>query len=212
VARRPKKTLTASSADVEEVGVEEVGVEERRKVCSGMLRCGEQAVSAATPVVLLPIVDLRELVEQKDALALRLADRLHDPDRVGVVLELFDEEAVVGGQHVCVWEEVVLARLLMPILLLELTLHAAQILVHRVLASQLPVVAVVVDSLVLLEVHRVHVVTDPPHVDPRHVPVGVRLGLAPAARSEDVVDGVAEGGTEPHRPLQPFPFAVHRWL
>ena len=52
--------------------------------------------------------------ERPEALALRLADRLHDPDgvrRVGLVL--LDEEPIVRGQRVRAGEEVVRRRLLL---------------------------------------------------------------------------------------------------
>ena len=75
-------------------------------------RLGLVGAAGLPRCILLPVVDLRELVEEEDALALSGAGRLHDPDGAGrVVLELLDEEAVVGRQHVRAREEVVLGRL-----------------------------------------------------------------------------------------------------
>ena len=55
--------------------------------------------------VILPLADLRQLVEQEDTAALRLADRLHDPDTANLA-ELFYEEAVVAWQVERRWEKV----------------------------------------------------------------------------------------------------------
>lgn len=99
---------------------------------------------------------------------------------------------IVGsGRRLC-------ARLVMPLLAHELPLHATEVAVHRILSRQLVVVAKVVDALVLVEVHCIHVVADPTDVDPCDIPVSVGLGLAPAAGSKDVVDGITKGGAEPN--------------
>ena len=99
---------------------------------------------------------------------------------------------IVGsGRRLC-------ARLVMPLLAHELPLHATEVAVHRILPRQLVVVAKVVDALVLVEVHCIHVVADPTDVDPCDIPVSVGLGLAPAAGSKDVVDGITKGGAEPN--------------
>ena len=49
--------------------------------------------------------DLRELVDQKDALSLSFATRFHDPGAGGAFPELH-EQVVVGGQHVGDGDEV----------------------------------------------------------------------------------------------------------
>ena len=49
-------------------------------------------------MVLLPLANLAELVEQENAAPLRLPDGLHDPHRPGGALELFDEHAVLGRE------------------------------------------------------------------------------------------------------------------
>lgn len=50
------------------------------------------------PVVLLPVTDLAQLVEQKNAPALGPANGLHYPDGAGGTLELLDEHSVLGRQ------------------------------------------------------------------------------------------------------------------
>lgn len=47
-----------------------------------------------------PLFDLRELVDQKDALSLGFAARFHDPGAGGALPELLHEQVVVGGQHI----------------------------------------------------------------------------------------------------------------
>lgn len=47
-----------------------------------------------------PLFDLRELVDQKDALSLGFATRFHDPGAGGAFPELLHEQVVVRGQHV----------------------------------------------------------------------------------------------------------------
>ena len=53
-----------------------------------------------------PLFDLRELVDQKDALSLGFATRFHDPGAGGAFPELLHEQVVVGGQHVGDGDEV----------------------------------------------------------------------------------------------------------
>jgi hypothetical protein len=58
-----------------------------------------------------PLLDLRQLVDEEDALALRARRGLHDPHGVGVAPELLHEQRVVGGQQVGHRHEVQTARL-----------------------------------------------------------------------------------------------------
>jgi len=50
------------------------------------------------PMVLFPVADLAQLVEQKNAPALGPADGLHYPDGAGGALELLDEHPILGRQ------------------------------------------------------------------------------------------------------------------
>jgi hypothetical protein len=50
---------------------------------------------------LFPSTDLTELVEQKDTSTLCSSNRFHDPHSIRPTLKLFDEQAVVLWQTVC---------------------------------------------------------------------------------------------------------------
>ena len=49
-----------------------------------------------------------------------------------------------------------------------------------------------------IQVYSHEMFTDPTSIDPRHVPIRLRVGLLPSARAEDVVDGGVEGAAEMH--------------
>ena len=57
-------------------------------------------------IVVFSLLDLRDFVEQKYPLALRLADGLHDPDGFWVPLVFFVENGVFSWEVVGDWEEV----------------------------------------------------------------------------------------------------------
>eukprot|EP00981_Chlorochromonas_danica_P015428 scaffold12089_cov176-Ochromonas_danica.AAC.6 len=90
-----------------------------------------------------PLLDLRQLVDDEDALALGARGGLHDPDRVGTAPELLHEERVVRGQQVSHGHEVCgkdglrVSRQLLHV--------ALDVLHHEILAGQLEVVGEVVD-------------------------------------------------------------------
>jgi hypothetical protein len=56
--------------------------------------------------VAFPVADLTDFVEYEDAFALALADGLHDPEGVRVLVVLVFEDGVVVGEVVGDWEEV----------------------------------------------------------------------------------------------------------
>ena len=62
-------------------------------------------------MILLPLADLRELVEEENPLPLRFAHGLHDPRLPRRALELFEEETVLTRKHEGRREEVEVAGL-----------------------------------------------------------------------------------------------------
>lgn len=69
---------------------------------------------------------------------------LHDPRRMGVAFELFNEERIVIGQNVCRRQEI---RSLVTLLSAQL-LEALNVLHHEVLPCQLHVIGKVIDQLI----------------------------------------------------------------
>jgi hypothetical protein len=55
----------------------------------------------ATAAHLFPSTDLTELVEQEDTSTLGSTNRFHDPHSIWPALKLFDEQAVIFWQTVC---------------------------------------------------------------------------------------------------------------
>mmetsp|Transcript_25006 Transcript_25006/g.63425 ORF Transcript_25006/g.63425 Transcript_25006/m.63425 type:complete len:211 (-) Transcript_25006:8-640(-) len=121
-----------------------------------------------------PPLDLRQLVDDEDALALRFGGGFHYPHLSGVLAELLHKQRVVGGQQECGGQEVKvdalvgqlrcdeaggcaldparLARELgLGVQLLHLLAVPLDVLHHQVLASQLVVVGEVVDQLVVAQ-------------------------------------------------------------
>lgn len=133
---------------------------------SSPTRCGstaarrERAASAPTPTTAparrggdsagAPERDLAELVGEEDALALRAAAWLHDPRGARVLFELFDEEAVVGGEGEGRGDEVELARLGPLVGALQLLAHPLHVLHEQILSRELVVVREVTHALVVL--------------------------------------------------------------
>lgn len=122
------------------------------------------------PEVIFPLLHLLELVQKEDTFALRLANRLHYPDAT-LLFEFFHEERVVTGQIVSGWEEIVGGCLLHVAVLLKLLLFALKVLYHQIFPSQLKVVPVVINSLVVLKVGMIQNIVDNFAVDPKDVPV-----------------------------------------
>ena len=60
----------------------------------------QSSTAYARPFVFGPFLDLRDLVDEEDALALSLGSRLHDPCAVRILLEVFGEHIVVGRHHI----------------------------------------------------------------------------------------------------------------
>eukprot|EP00955_Chlamydomonas_euryale_P035281 350065-Chlamydomonas_euryale.AAC.2 len=125
------------------------------------LLCHPQINSTRARTASLTTPHLAELVEQEDAAPLRLPDGLHDPGPAAE-LELLHEHAVLARHDKRLREEVVLRGLGRPVLALQLSLGALQILDQQVLACELVVVWEVVDALPVGEVQLVQLVVDPP--------------------------------------------------
>lgn len=148
-----------------------------------------------------PLADLRELVDDEDALALRVVRRLHDPHLRRVLAELLDEERVVGREEVgrrqkvevvpLLWrqpEPAVVRALRLGEEPLDLLAVALDVLDEHVLARELVVVWEVVDQLALVQADArlgVEQLARGVHARPVEVPVGVvRPGARPAAPLE----------------------------
>ena len=84
--------------------------------------------------LILPLSDVLQLVKQKDALALRLANRLHDP-HLTRSLELLYEQAVVSRQVVGGREEVVAVRFQLLAFSLQLLLVSLEVFDHEILSG-----------------------------------------------------------------------------
>uniref|UniRef100_A0A480HXA7 Putative tubulin polyglutamylase TTLL1 isoform X3 n=1 Tax=Sus scrofa TaxID=9823 RepID=A0A480HXA7_PIG len=161
-----------------------------------------------------PLFDLRELVDQKDTLALGSATRFHDPGAGGAFPELLHKQVVVGGQHVGdrdkvqveVFPTFVLLRQGAPFLL-QLLPVPLDVLHHQILPRQLIVVWEMVDDLVVREpIASFHTenIADGLHAHPVEIPVLALRHLHPSSLLE-VVDQ--------HRLLDvsdPFHFSRHR--
>lgn len=68
-----------------------------------MIYRGRSRGGAAVPG---PLLDLRQLVDEEDAFALRLSTRLHDPCAGWVLAKLLHKEVVVSGKHERHWNEI----------------------------------------------------------------------------------------------------------
>lgn len=60
-------------------------------------------------------LDVRQLGEKEDALALRLPNGLHDPDAAGLALERFHEQAILRRENKRGGKEGILGRLRGPL-------------------------------------------------------------------------------------------------
>mmetsp|Transcript_28498 Transcript_28498/g.87275 ORF Transcript_28498/g.87275 Transcript_28498/m.87275 type:complete len:438 (+) Transcript_28498:743-2056(+) len=158
-----------------------------------------------------PVGDLGEARKEKDASALRRADRFHDPD-ASRPFELFHEQRVLARQHETERREVVRSGLVGLALSLKVALHPLQVLHQQVLPTQLPAVPKMVDALVRLQVRRVENLVGPLALGPVDVPVAVALGLPPVLpRVHHVVDRVSEARPELYRrPVRPSSLGAAR--
>ena len=124
--------------------------------------------------------------------------RLHDPQRLIIVLgalELLVKDDVFAGQLKGGRQEVILIRLLLVILLIEVTFELLEILIEHVLPAKFIPPSEMVDLHVrqdpMLLKHPVYLLL----LAPDDVPVIVPR-LLPLAVHEPVVDAVLEGGLE----------------
>jgi len=144
------------------------------------LRLGLRVVRFVA-VVVPPLGDLTQLVEEEDALPLGLADGLHDVDDV-LLLVLFEflyEQALVRRQVVGDWPIVHLLCLLELACTLEILALSLQVFDHVVFAGELLVVAEMIDFLVGEQVGGIEDLVGPVAVDPAEVPI-VSFGFLPA--------------------------------
>mmetsp|Transcript_76645 Transcript_76645/g.164365 ORF Transcript_76645/g.164365 Transcript_76645/m.164365 type:complete len:307 (-) Transcript_76645:31-951(-) len=151
--------------------------------------------------ILPPGRNITELVKEEDALPLRLAYGLHDPDRtVGLLaLELLHKHRVLRRKHE--GRGVACSKglgIFVQTISLRLPLSSLQVLHHQILPSKLVMVAEVVHLLLRLQMDVVEHVVDPLLVAPEKIPIKFGLSLLEAARLQDIVDRVVKGTPEPH--------------
>lgn len=98
-------------------------------------------------LIVCPFLNLFEFIDQEDALALCGIRRFHDPRRVRIALEFFDEYRVVARKHVRhrhhVHVHVVARRVLLGyriVFLLHFLAPSFDVLYHEILPRQLEMV------------------------------------------------------------------------
>mmetsp|Transcript_12694 Transcript_12694/g.29251 ORF Transcript_12694/g.29251 Transcript_12694/m.29251 type:complete len:227 (-) Transcript_12694:362-1042(-) len=111
--------------------------------------------SGSFPVLHCPLLDLRQLADEKDANTLALRARFHDPGRFSLLSlyspELLDKERIVVWKHKCDRHDIInfvpssRSLHLLPVLL--------DVLHDKIFACQLIVVGIVVDHLVFAKPH-----------------------------------------------------------